>query len=90
MKYLFPAACLCFITLSARAQDTLELRLGAGYGFSTGLQHLPDEIDYNSSSPKSKPANTSFGRGLYFNADATWWFSSILGFTAGGSYIVTT
>ena len=89
MKYLFFPACLCFFISAACAQDSLELSLGAGYGLAAGSQRLPDEV-YDSGLSTAKSARTSFGRGLHFNADATWWINSVAGLTAGGSYLITT
>ena len=89
MKYISLLACLWLFIPAVNAQDTLELRLGGGYGFAAGPQRLPDEV-YDSELGTAKSARTSFGRGLHFNADATWWINSVLGFTAGGSYLITT
>lgn len=71
------------------AQKQWELRFGTGYDFSAGSQYLVDQSDISSNSYNMKLVNASFGRGMDFHTDITRWVNSWLGFSAGGSYHIT-
>src|SRR5438445_203010 len=72
------------------AQKEWELRLGGGYNFSTASQYILDQVSATSTNINSRSVNSSFGRGVGFNADATCWMNRYFGITAGAGYQVTT
>jgi hypothetical protein len=72
---------------SSISQQKFELRLGAGYSFSTGSGYKLDNTGYGNGNPNS--VDGSFGGGVSLNADATWWLNSVFGVSAGGSFNTT-
>ena len=88
-----PLLCILFLyTLvsPAIAQKSWELRMNAGYDFSTASQYLLDQINNNMNAYSSRSVNSSFGRGLGFGGDVTCWINRYFGFMAGGSYHIMT
>jgi hypothetical protein len=91
MKYpLSLIAGLWLFLLPAAAQEKITLRIGAGYHLAAGSQHILDKVENVNGPGNTNTVTSSFGRGISFSADATWWLSPILGVSAGGSYLITT
>lgn len=84
MKHTLFVVCFFSSFLAGRAQQKMELRLGAGYGFSAGSHYTLDNPVYGNGLTHS--VTSSFGQGISVHADATWWLNPVFGITAGGSY----
>lgn len=89
MKSIFLTAALAAILLPCAAQKQWELRFGGGYDFPAGSQYLLNQSNSGTNFYDVKAINTSFGRGIGFHTDLTWWMNSWLGVTGGGSYHIT-
>ena len=90
MKPLFSSLLLTVLLLPALAQKQWELRVAAGYDFSTVSQYGIQHSSNTSLSNNSRVVNTSLARGIAAGATATWWLSRYVGIVAGGSYHSTT
>ena len=86
MKYFSLFLFLAAFGATAMGQQQWQLRLGGGYDFSAASQYMLTQTNGNATSTNYRSVNSSFGRGLGFNADITCWINRYFGFTAGGAW----
>jgi hypothetical protein len=89
MKFFLPVLCFAGLFMPCSAQKQWDLRLQAGYDFSSASQYLLNHVTATSVSSVNRAVNSSFGRGPSFSADVTRWMNNWFGVTAGGRYHIT-
>jgi len=89
MKFFLLSFFFAGLFMPCSAQKQWDLRLQAGYDFSTASQYLLNHAMVTSLSSVTRAVNSSFGRGPSFSADVTRWVNNWFGFTAGGRYHIT-